>query len=96
MKVTRYFEATRSRPDRARIAEEWIMRVIQNPEYETKQSDGRVRKWARIDEAGNRYLRAYDSTWALAHSGSESTCGVIVLEDGQTVHNAFFDRGFKP
>jgi hypothetical protein len=21
---------------------------------------------------------------------------VIVLEDGETVHNAFFDRGFKP
>jgi len=21
---------------------------------------------------------------------------VILLEDGETVHNAFFDRGFKP
>jgi hypothetical protein len=23
-------------------------------------------------------------------------CGVILLPDGETVHNAFFDRGFVP
>lgn len=78
MKTTLYFEATRSRPDRAAISDEWIIHVIQNPEHETKQMDGRIRKWARISESGNKYLR------------------VILLEDGETVHNAFFDRGFKP
>jgi hypothetical protein len=60
------------------ISEEWIIQVVQNPEQEVVQADGRIRKWARIPEAGNKYLR------------------VILLEDGETVHNAFFDRGFKP
>ncbi|NWG38998.1 MAG: hypothetical protein HXY27_03395 [Hydrogenophilaceae bacterium] len=77
MKVTRYFEATRNRPDRAAISDKWIIQVMQNPEHEAKQADGRIRKWSRIAEAGNKYLR------------------VILLEDGETVHNAFFDRGFK-
>ena len=43
---------------------------------QTPQSDGRIRKWGKIAEAG-KYLR------------------VILLEDGETVHNAFFDRSFK-
>jgi hypothetical protein len=64
VKTTQYFEYSRKRPDRSQIREEWI------------QSDGRIRKWARIPEA-DRYLR------------------VILLEDGQTVHNAFFDRSYK-
>lgn len=51
---------------------------IERPEHEEIQSDGRFRRWARIPEAGGRYLR------------------VVLLEDQQTVHNAFFDRGRKP
>jgi len=39
------------------------------------ESDGRIKKWARIPEAG-KYLRG------------------ILLEDGETVHNAFFDRSY--
>jgi len=78
MKTTRYFEATRHRPDRAIIREEWIRRVIQNPEHERVQSDGRIRRWATIAEMGARYLR------------------IVLLPDGETVHNAFFDRGFIP
>ena len=46
--------------------------------HEQVQSDGRIRRWARIDEAGGRWLR------------------VVLLPDGETVHNAFFDRGFEP
>lgn len=59
------------------ILDEWIERVIKNPLREEVQSDGRIRRWARIDEMENRVLR------------------VILLEDGETVHNAFFDRNFK-
>jgi hypothetical protein len=59
------------------ILDEWIERVIQNPLSEERQADGRIRRWARIPEMGNRALR------------------VILLEDGETVHNAFFDRSFK-
>lgn len=77
MKTTQYFQFTRQRPDRATILEEWIERVIRHPLREEIQTDGRIRRWARISEMGNRALR------------------VILLEDGETVHNAFFDRDFK-
>jgi len=77
MKTTQYFQYTRQRPDRAIILDSWIEQVIKNPLREEIQSDGRIRRWARIAEMENRALR------------------VILLEDGETVHNAFFDRGFK-
>ena len=78
MKFTAYFERFRNRPDRAIIRDEWIEHTISNPESETVQEDGRIRRWARIDAMGGRYLR------------------VVLLPDGITVHNAFFDRGYKP
>ena len=68
----------RQRPDRAIIQEEWIQHVIDHPEKEVIQQDGRIRRWASIAEMGGRYLR------------------VILLPDGETVHNAFFDRRFTP
>lgn len=76
MKTTLYFNHTRQRPDRAGIRMEWIQKVIDHPERTAVQSDGRIRKWAKIAEE-NKYLR------------------VILLEDGETVHNAFFDRSFR-
>jgi len=78
MKTTQYFDNLRTRPDRAIIKPEWIQFVIENPVKEITQEDGRIRRWARIEEMENRYLR------------------VILLDDGETVHNAFFDRGFQP
>ena len=76
MKTTKYFDYTRKRPDRAQIRDNWIKFVIENPKKTETQSDGRIKKWAKISEAG-KYLR------------------VILLEDGETVHNAFFDRSYK-
>ncbi len=78
MKVTRYFEAIRARPDRALIQDEWIERAIQSPLRETVQTDGRIKRWIQVPEMENRYLR------------------VVLLPDGETVHNAFFDRRFTP
>ena len=78
MKATLYFEALRIRPDRAGIREEWIERAIRSPVKEEIQTDGRIRRWVLVPEAGNRYLR------------------VVLLDDGETVHNAFFDRRFVP
>jgi hypothetical protein len=78
MRFTRYFLATRARPDRAAINMAWIERTVRQPAAEAVQADGRLRRWAMIPEAGNRYLR------------------VVLLEDGETVHNAFFDRDFMP
>lgn len=77
MKTTQYFRYTRQRPDRAMILDEWIERVLKNPLREETQTDGRIRRWARIPEMENRALH------------------VVLLEDGETVHNAFFDRNFK-
>ena len=68
----------RSRPDRAAIREEWILRAVSAPIREYVQADGRIRRWCQVPEMDNRYLR------------------VILLSDGETVHNAFFDRGFEP
>ena len=78
MKFTRYFETLRSRPDRAIIKDVWIQFVIDHHVKEVIQKDGRIRRWAPIDEAEGKYLR------------------VILLPDGETVHNAFFDRSFTP
>ncbi|MDQ1353502.1 MAG: hypothetical protein QG657_3808 [Acidobacteriota bacterium] len=77
MKYTQYFLYTRLRSDRMDIKFEWIQFVFDNPIKEVIQSDGRIRRWAKIPEADNRYLR------------------VVILEDGETIHNAFFDRSFK-
>jgi hypothetical protein len=78
VKTTAYFEAIRRRPDRAVIHNEWIQRAVESPIREVVQTDGRIRRWIAVPEAGARFLR------------------VVLLSDGETVHNAFFDRGFKP
>lgn len=78
MKFTQYFQVMRQRSDRMNIEIEWIKKVVENPLKETIQQDGRIRRWAAIEEMEGRYLR------------------VILLSDGETIHNAFFDRSFKP
>ena len=78
MKFTQYFHEMRLRPDRAPIQLGWIKFVIDHPVREITQADGRIRRWAPIQEMENRYLR------------------VVLLADGETVHNAFFDRSFTP
>lgn len=77
MKTTNYFKHTRKRPDRAFIKDEWIKLVVDSPDYEEIQNDGRIKRWAKIAEYDDRFLR------------------VIILEDCETVHNAFFDRSFR-
>ncbi len=66
----------RSRPDRVAIKDEWIQQAAEQPLREVIQADGRIRRWARIPEMDNRFLR------------------VVLLVDGETIHNAFFDRDF--
>jgi hypothetical protein len=78
LKITAYFEAIRTRPDRAVIRDEWIMRAVRSPLRQEVQADGRIRCWTHVPEMGDRFLR------------------VVLLPDGETVHNAFFDRGFVP
>jgi hypothetical protein len=54
---TAYFEHIRSRPDRAMILDEWIVHVLKHPAHKVVQADGRIRLWARIAAADDRYLR---------------------------------------
>lgn len=76
-KTTAYFQHMKARADRAIIKDEWILQAMNEPVQQEIQADGRIRRWAKIEEAENRYLR------------------VIFLADGETIHNAFFDRRFK-
>lgn len=77
MRFTQYFLHTRQRLDRCGIKLEWIERVVSTPMRQVVQTDGRIKCWGRVLEAGGKYLR------------------VVLLEDGETVHNAFFDRHFR-
>jgi len=54
---TEYFRHTRQRADRVGIKDKWIEHVICQPEKEEIQTDGRIRRWARISEFDNRALR---------------------------------------
>jgi len=76
MKFTQYFLHIQLRPDRAKIKMKWIEETVKNADYTEIQSDGRIRKWKRIEEE-DKFLR------------------VILLPNGETIHNAFFDRSFK-
>jgi len=77
LKTTQYFEFRRGLPDRVGIQDKWIEQVVRYPAKTQTQLDGRIRKWAEIEQAGGRFLR------------------VVLLEDGETIHNAFFDRNFE-
>jgi hypothetical protein len=78
VKTTAYFEAACLRADRVGLKLEWIIQVVGFPEVQQVQADGRIRRWARIPDAQDRWLR------------------VVLLPDGETIHNAFFDRRFAP
>ena len=80
MKFTENSVTMRRRADRAFIQLDWIQRVIDHPVREIVQSDGRIRRWAPIQEMGmeGRHLR------------------VILLPDATMVHNAFLDRTSGP
>jgi hypothetical protein len=81
MRTTPYFEeqVLRKRPY---IRREWCAAVVANPLRREVQTDGRVRYRGAItdDRGGDSRIRILR---------------VVTLADGQTVHNAFFDRRFR-
>ncbi len=77
MKFTEYFQTTRSRSDRINIKLDWIEFTFYHPLKIEIQEDGRIKKWAQINDYDGKILR------------------IVILEDGETIHNAFFDRSFK-
>jgi len=79
MKTTRYFEEQVLRK-RPYIDRQWCSEAIASPIRREKQADGRIRFWGRVTPRGGDRPRILR---------------VVTLEDGETVHNAFFDRGFR-
>ena len=79
MKTTRYFDEQVQRK-RPYIEPAWCAEVIAAPLRPFEQPDGRVRLWGAITVPGESAPRILR---------------VVTLEDGETVHNAFFDRGFR-
>jgi hypothetical protein len=79
MKTTRYFEEQVLRK-RPYICREWCDQVLAAPIRREEQADGRIRYWGRITAIGETRPRFLR---------------VVTLEDGETVHNAFFDRNFR-
>lgn len=79
MKTTRYFEEQVLRK-RPYLQRAWCRDVLAAPIRRAVQADGRVRLWGKVWLAGEAHPRFL---------------GVVTLQDGATVHNAFFDRSFR-
>jgi hypothetical protein len=79
VKTTRYFEEQVLRK-RPYIEREWCRDVLAAAMRREVQADGRVRFWGRIQAKGETRPRFLR---------------VVTLDDGETVHNAFFDRNFR-
>ena len=79
MQTTRYFVEQVLRK-RPYIDQNWCTDVIAHPLRQEVQSDGRLRFWGQV---------------ADPRDGKVRVLRVVTLEDGETVHNAFFDRGFQ-
>ena len=78
MQTTRYFEEQVLRK-RPYIDRTMCLSVLAAPLRRTSQNDGRVRYWGQVLDK---------------RDGQKRILRVVTLEDGQTVHNAFFDRDF--
>lgn len=80
MKFTRYFEEQVLRK-RPYLQKAWCADVLARPMRREVQEDGRIRHWA--------FVTAPDES-------TPRVLRVVTLENGETVHNAFFDRNFRP
>ena len=58
----------------------WCVQVIAAPIRREEQPDGRVRFWGEVTPPGESLSRVLR---------------VVTLADGETIHNAFFDRRFR-
>ena len=79
MKTTRYFEEQVLRK-RPYIKRAWRPAAIAAPLRVEVQADGRLRHWLSIADTPD---------------GKPRILRVVTLDDGETIHNAFFDRDFQ-
>jgi hypothetical protein len=79
VKTTRYFEEQVLRK-RPYLQASLCEEVLAAPLHRTPQANGRIRWWGRVTDP---------------RDGRGRILRVVTLDDGETVHNAFFDRGFR-
>jgi len=79
MKTTRYFDEQVLRK-RPYLDAAWCAQIIAAPLRRETQDNGRVRYFGMIVDP---------------RDGAQRILRVVTLSDGETVHNAFFDRGFR-
>ena len=79
MTTTRYFDEQVLRK-RPYLTVEICLEVIAVPLRREVQQDSRVRHWGRVSLPGEQDARILR---------------VVTLEDGETLHNAFLDRGYR-
>ena len=79
MKTIRYFVEQVLRK-RPYIDMVWLPEIIDRPIRRFVQSDGRVRLWGFVVDP---------------RDGKTRVLRLVILEDCETVHNAFFDRNFQ-
>jgi hypothetical protein len=79
MKTTQYFEEQVLRK-RPYIDRSQCAEVVAHPLARLVQDDGRIRHWGRVVDVRDGTIRALR---------------VVTLVDGETIHNAFFDRDFR-
>ena len=79
VKTTRYFTEQVLRK-RPYLQLEWCAAVIERPLRREVQPEGRIRFWAEIVDP---------------RDGVRRVLRVVTLGDGETIHNAFFDRRFR-
>jgi hypothetical protein len=79
VKATRYFQDQVLRK-RPYIMVEWCDAVLAAPIRRSDQADGRIRWWGRVTDP---------------RDGQDRVLRVVTLDDGETLHNAFFDRGYR-
>jgi hypothetical protein len=78
-KMTRYFQEPVLRK-RPYLVAAWCNMVRAAPLRRSVQPDGRIRWWGRVTDPRDGQMRVLR---------------VVTLHDGETIHNAFFDRGYR-
>jgi hypothetical protein len=79
MKMTRYFVEQVLRK-RPYVDVQECAQVLAAPLRREVQPNGRIRCWGRVIDP---------------RDGTPRILRVVLLDDGETIHNAFFDRGFR-
>jgi len=79
VKTTRYFDEQVLRK-RPYLSQAQCAAVLVAPLRQVPQVDGRIRWWGRVIDT---------------RDGSTRILRVVTLDDGETVHNAFFDRSYR-